>query len=238
TAADAMSAISLAKEHQPDIVLLDVLMPGMSGLEVVAAINQESPKSAVVLLTSSESSEDLLAAIKAGARGYYTKDTPLERLVSALRDIEAGGAGTSPEMAAKLFEVVARMMRTRDVAVTRQPTLTGREIEILREVAEGLTSREISEKLFISENTVKNHIRNILDKTGLGSRHDAVLFAIREGLIDAEPAARVGVGTRHSPARAIRGRPVDCVFVAPLHFAHPHGRRAAPISPPGEGHTP
>jgi len=185
TAADAMSAIALAKEHQPDIVLLDVLMPGMSGLEVVAAINQESPKSAVVLLTSSESSEDLLAAIKAGARGYYTKDTPLERLVSALRDIEAGGAGTSPEMAAKLFEVVARMMRTRDVAVTRQPTLTGREIEILREGAEGLTSREISEKLFISENTVKNHIRNILDKTGLGSRHDAVLFAIREGLIDA-----------------------------------------------------
>jgi Response regulator containing a CheY-like receiver domain and an HTH DNA-binding domain len=88
-------------------------------------------------------------------------------------------------MAAKLFEIVARMLRTRDVAVTRQPTLTGREIEILKEVAEGLTSKAISEKLFISENTVKNHIRNILDKTGLGSRHDAVLFAIREGLIDA-----------------------------------------------------
>ncbi|MFP3914306.1 MAG: response regulator [Actinomycetota bacterium] len=184
SAADAMSAIALAKEHQPDLVLLDILMPGMSGLEVVSTLRSESPKSAVVLLTSSESSEDLLAAVKAGARGYLTKDTPLERLVSALRDIESGGASTSPAMEAKLFEIVGRLLRTREVASSREPALTGREIEILREVSDGLTSREISDKLFISENTVKNHIRNILDKTGLGSRHDAVLYAIREGLID------------------------------------------------------
>src|SRR5690606_13373067 len=98
TAADAMAAVSLAREHQPDLILLDVLMPGMSGLEVVPTIVAEAPKSAVVLLTSSESSEDLLAAVKAGARGYLTKETPLDRLVSALRDIEAGGAATSPEM--------------------------------------------------------------------------------------------------------------------------------------------
>lgn len=184
TAADAMTALTLAKEHQPDLVLLDVLMPGMSGLEVVSTLTSESPKSAVVLLTSSESSEDLLAAVKAGARGYLTKDTPLDRLVAALRDIQNGGAATSPAMEAKLFEIVGRLLRTRDVASSRKPALTGREIEILREVSDGLTSREISEKLFISENTVKNHIRNVLDKTGLGSRHDAVLYAIREGIID------------------------------------------------------
>ncbi len=184
TAADAMAAVSLAREHQPDLILLDVLMPGMSGLEVVPTIVAEAPKSAVVLLTSSESSEDLLAAVKAGARGYLTKETPLDRLVAALRDIEAGGAATSPEMEAKLFEVVAGMLRTRDVIAARPPTLTGREIEILQEVADGLTSREISDKLYISENTVKNHIRNILDKTGLGSRHDAVLYAVRQGIID------------------------------------------------------
>jgi DNA-binding NarL/FixJ family response regulator len=184
TAADAMSAIRLVREHRPDLVLLDVLMPGMSGLEVVSTIIEDSPKTAVVLLTSSESSEDMLAAVKAGARGYLTKDTPLDRLVASLREVEAGGAATSPAMEAKLFEIVAQLLRTRDVVASRPPTLTGREIEILHEVAEGLTSREIADKLYISENTVKNHIRNILDKTGLGSRHDAVLFAIRQGIID------------------------------------------------------
>ncbi|HLT95250.1 MAG TPA: response regulator transcription factor [Acidimicrobiia bacterium] len=184
TAADAMSAIALAREHQPDLVLLDVLMPGMSGLEIVGTIREEAPKAAVVLLTSSESSEDMLMGVKAGARGYLTKDTPLERLVESLRDVAAGGAAASPAMEAKLFEIVGQMLRTRDVATSRKPALTGREIEILREVSEGLTSKEIADKLFISENTVKNHIRNVLDKTGLGSRHDAVLYAIREGLID------------------------------------------------------
>lgn len=184
TAADAMSAIRLVREHRPDLVLLDVLMPGMSGLEVVSTIIEDSPKTAVVLLTSSESSEDMLAAVKAGARGYLTKDTPLDRLVASLREVEAGGAATSPAMEAKLFEIVAQLLRTRDIAASRPPALTGREIEILHEVAEGLTSREIADKLYISENTVKNHIRNILDKTGLGSRHDAVLFAIRQGIID------------------------------------------------------
>ncbi|HSJ34000.1 MAG TPA: response regulator transcription factor [Acidimicrobiia bacterium] len=184
TAADAMSAIRLAREHQPDLVLLDVLMPGMSGLEIVATIIEDSPKTSVVLLTSSESSEDMLAAVKAGARGYLTKDTPLEKLVASLREVERGGAATSPAMEAKLFDIVAQLLRTRDVVAGRPPSLTGREIEILHEVAEGRTSREIADKLFISENTVKNHVRNILDKTGLGSRHDAVLFAIRQGIID------------------------------------------------------
>lgn len=184
TAGDAMAAITLAKEHQPDLVLLDVLMPGMSGLEVVATITSDVPTTAIVLLTSSESVEDLLAGVKAGARGYLTKDTPLARLVEGLREVDAGGAVMSPAMGAKLFEIVARLLRTRDIVATRKPTLTGRETEILLKVSEGLTSRQIADKLYISENTVKNHIRNVLDKTGLGSRHDAVRYAIREGIID------------------------------------------------------
>jgi two-component system NarL family response regulator len=179
-----MAAISLAKEHKPDIVLLDVLMPGMSGLEIVATIASEVPTTAVVLLTSSESVEDLLAGVKAGARGFLTKDTALERLVAGLREVEAGGAVMSPAVGAKLFEIVAKLLRTRDVVSTRSPSLTGREIEILGHVANGQTSKEIAEDLYISENTVKNHIRNVLDKTGLGSRHDAVRYAIREGLIE------------------------------------------------------
>ncbi|CAN5877184.1 response regulator transcription factor [soil metagenome] len=184
TAADAMTAITLARQHQPDIVLLDVLMPGMSGLEIVSTIVAESPKSAVVLLTSSESPEDLLAGVKAGARGYLTKDTALGKLVEAMGEVEAGGAVMSPAMGAKLFDIVAQLLRTREVVALRKPTLTGREIEILTEVSAGHTSRQIAEKLFISENTVKNHIRNVLDKLGLGSRHDAVRYAIREGLVE------------------------------------------------------
>lgn len=90
----------------------------------------------------------------------------------------------SPAMGAKLFEIMGQLLRTRDVVATRKPALTGREIEVLAEVSQGLTSREIAEKLYISENTVKNHIRNVLDKMGLGSRHDAVRYAINEGLID------------------------------------------------------
>jgi DNA-binding NarL/FixJ family response regulator len=183
SAADAMSAITLAKEHEPDLVVLDVLMPGMSGLEIVSTIVSDVPLTAVVLLTSSESAEDLLAAVKAGARGYITKDTPLDRLVEAMHEVTAGGAVMSPAMGAKLFDVVAQLLRTRDVVAMRKPTLTGRELEILGEVSRGLTSKEIADKLYISENTVKNHIRNVLDKMGLGSRHDAVRYAINEGLI-------------------------------------------------------
>ena len=97
-AADAMHAIDMAREHQPDLVMLDLLMPGMSGVEVVGAIIKSSPTTRVVLLTSSESAKDLLAAVKAGASGYLTKDTPLPRLVAAMHDVLEGGAAVSPAM--------------------------------------------------------------------------------------------------------------------------------------------
>jgi DNA-binding NarL/FixJ family response regulator len=182
-ASDAMSAVSLARDRNPQIVLLDVLMPGISGLEVVAKIREVSPKSAVVLLTSSESGEDLLKAIKGGARGYIVKTTPMPELVASLRDVLEGGAVVSPAMGGKLFDTVAQLLKHRDLASTRRPTLTGREIEVLKSIAEGHTSREIGERLYISENTVKNHVRNILDKLGLRSRNEAVMYAIREELI-------------------------------------------------------
>jgi two-component system NarL family response regulator len=181
-AKDAMAAVDAAREHQPDLVVLDVLMPGMSGIEVVDTIIAASPGTRVVLLTSSESQEDLLAAIKAGARGYIVKDTPLPELVAAIEDVVAGGAVVSPSIAAGLFDTVRQLLRHRDIVVARKPSLTGREIEVLKLVAGGMTSREIGEKLFISENTVKNHVRNILDKLGLHSRGEAVVYALREEL--------------------------------------------------------
>lgn len=183
-AADAMAGIDLAREHEPDLVMLDLLMPGMSGLEVVGTILKASPRSRVVLLTASESPEDLLAAIKAGASGYLTKNTPLPRLASAMQDVLDGGAAISPAMGGKLFSALRDLLRHSGSTAVRRPGLTGREIEILGLVGEGKTSKEIADDLYISENTVRNHVRNILDKLGMKSRFEAVNWAYREGLIE------------------------------------------------------
>lgn len=182
-AGDAEAAVSAAEKHQPDLVLLDILMPGMSGLEVVEKITAVAPDTRVVLLTASESEEDLLVGVKAGARGYVTKDAPFDALVGALTAVESGGAAVSPNMAGKLLDVTRQLLRHQELLQSRKPVLTGRELEVLGLVAQGQTSREIGVLLFISENTVKNHIRNILDKLGLHSRNEAVLYAVREDLI-------------------------------------------------------
>ncbi|MCH8130392.1 MAG: response regulator transcription factor [Acidobacteria bacterium] len=182
-ATTAQDAVEKARELQPDVVLLDILMPGGSGLEVVGEIISVSPGSKVMLLTASESEEDLLIGVKAGARAYLTKDTPLPDLIAAIDAVAAGGAVLSPTMAGKLLDVTNQLLRHEELLQARKPTLTGREIEVLELVAQGNTSREIGDLLFISENTVKNHIRNILDKLGLHSRNEAVLYAVREDLI-------------------------------------------------------
>ncbi len=183
-AADAMTGIDMSREHGPDLVMLDLLMPGMSGLEVVGTIVKASPETKVVLLTASESAEDLLAAVKAGASGYLTKDLPLPRLVAAMHDVLEGGAAISPAMGGKLFSSMRDMLRHNGNSMARKPELTGRELEILTHVGGGQTSREIADELYISENTVRNHVRNILDKLGMKSRFEAVNWAHREGLID------------------------------------------------------
>ena len=183
-AADAMKGIDLVQEHEPDLVMLDLLMPGMSGLEIVATIIKVSPKTRVVLLTASESADDLLAAVKAGASGYLTKDTPLPRLLASMHDVLEGGAAVSPAMGGKLFSAMRDLLRHHGSVAMRSPELTGRELEILTLVGEGNTSREIADQLYISENTVRNHVRNILDKLGMKSRFEAVKWAYREGLIE------------------------------------------------------
>ncbi|HEY5578955.1 MAG TPA: response regulator transcription factor [Acidimicrobiia bacterium] len=185
-ASNGMKAIELAKIHQPDVVVLDVLMPGLSGLDVLDKIIYAAPDSKVVLLTSSESEEDMLKAIKTGARGYVVKSTPLPELVKGIDDVIAGGAAISPAMGGKLFDTVRHLLRHREIIAGRKPTLTGREVEVLGLIAQGRTSREIGDLLYISENTVKNHVRNILDKLGLHSRNEAVMYAVREDLISVD----------------------------------------------------
>jgi len=183
-AKDAESAVTAAESLQPDIVVLDILMPGVSGLEAVEKVRAVSPKSGVVMLSGSESEEDLLECIKAGARGYLVKDAPFDELARSLDSVAAGGAAISPLMAGKLLDVLSQLLRHQDFTAPRRPGLTGRELEVLKHVAGGMTSREIGHLLFISENTVKNHVRNILDKLGLHSRNEAVLYAVREHLIE------------------------------------------------------
>ncbi len=183
-AANAEGAVSLAEAEQPDLVVLDILMPGISGLDAVEKITAVSPGSAVVMLTGSESEEDLLACIKAGARGYLVKDVPFADLARDLHHVAAGGAAITPMMTGKLLDILNQLLRHQDFMTPRKPALTGREIEVLRHVASGMTSKQIGHVLFISENTVKNHVRNILDKLGLHSRNEAVLYAVRENLIE------------------------------------------------------
>jgi len=182
-AADGEAAVAVAESEQPDLVLLDILMPGMSGIDVLGKIRAVSPSTEVLLLTGSESEEDLVAAIRGGARGYILKDMPFDELILVIDNIADGGAAVSPGMAGKLFDVAKELLLHQELISTRKPTLTGRELEVLGLVADGKTSRQIGDLLYISENTVKNHIRNILDKLGLHSRNEAVLYAIRENLI-------------------------------------------------------
>jgi two-component system NarL family response regulator len=182
-AGDGESAVAESETLQPDVIVLDILMPGLSGLDAVEKIHAVSPDSRVVLLTSSESEEDLLFGIKVGVRGYLNKDSSFEELAQAITDVVAGGAVVSPLMCGKLFDASRQLLRHQELFATRKPALTGREIEVLGLVAKGHTSRDIGELLFISENTVKNHVRNILDKLGLHSRSEAVLYAVREDII-------------------------------------------------------
>jgi len=183
-AASAEGAVTASESLLPDIVVLDILMPGLSGLELVGKILAGSPTTRVILLTGSESVEDLLTGIKAGARGYLVKDTAFAGLATAIEDVAAGGSAISSKMGGKLFDILRQLLRHQDFSGPRPPCLTGRELEVLRHVAAGETSRGIGRLLFISENTVKNHIRNILDKLGLHTRNEAVLFALREHLIE------------------------------------------------------
>lgn len=183
-ASNGEAAVSQAETLQPDVVMLDILMPGVSGLEVVEKLHAVAPGTQVIMLTASESEEDLLECIRVGARGYLVKDMSFQRLAASIDDVVGGGAAISARMGGKLFDVLSQLLRHSDFTGPRRPVLTGREIEVLQHVARGMTSRDIGDVLFISENTVKNHVRNVLDKLGLHSRNEAVLYAIRENLIE------------------------------------------------------
>ena len=184
-ASDGVEVVTKAQELMPDVILMDVRMPKRSGIEAATEIKETLPHVKILMLTISDEEADLYEAIKAGASGYLLKEIPIEEVADAIRSVWAGQSRISPSMASKLLSEFAAMSKaSEDKPQMPAPRLTEREMEVLRLVAQGLNNRDIAKKLFISENTVKNHIRNILEKLHLHSRMEAVVYAVREKMIE------------------------------------------------------
>jgi DNA-binding NarL/FixJ family response regulator len=182
-AGDGVAATELAASAVPDVILMDVRMPKRSGIEACVAIKDIAPTARIIMLTVSDEEADLYDAVKNGASGYLLKDSSIDEVAQAIRVVADGQSLISPSMAIKLLDEFKQMSRT-DRQQVPSPRLTDRELEVLKLVAQGLNNREIAKRLFISENTVKNHVRNILEKLQLHSRMEAVMYAVREKLLD------------------------------------------------------
>ncbi|GAA0605226.1 response regulator transcription factor [Sporichthya brevicatena] len=185
-AADGEEAVRKAADLLPDVVLLDVRMPKLSGIEAAAAIKEVAPVAKIIMLTISDEESDLYEAVKAGATGYLLKEISIEEVATGIRAVHEGQSLISPAMASKLLNEFASLIKKDPRSSNRVPAprLTERELDVLRLVARGRNNREIARELFISENTVKNHVRNILEKLQLHSRMEAVFYAVREKLLD------------------------------------------------------
>jgi DNA-binding NarL/FixJ family response regulator len=182
-AGDGVEGTELASSTAPDVVLLDVRMPKRSGIEACRAIKEAVPSAKIIMLTVSDEEADLYEAVKSGAAGYLLKDSSIEEVAQAVRVVADGQSLISPSMAVKLIDEFKQMSKPESKHMPGL-RLTERELEVLRLVATGKNNREIAKDLFISENTVKNHVRNILEKLQLHSRMEAVMYAVKEKLLD------------------------------------------------------
>ncbi len=184
-ATNGLEAIEKAEELAPDVIVMDLNMPQCSGLEATQALQAKMPQVNILVLTVSDNEADLFSAIKFGATGYILKNTEPEELVQAIAHIAHGGVILSPVMATKLlteFRDSATGAETKATA-DEEAHLSRREDEVLRLVAQGATNKEIADSLFISENTVKTHLRNIMDKLHLANRSQAAAYAVKRGLV-------------------------------------------------------
>ena len=177
-AADGIEAVEKARSLRPDVVLLDLQMPRMGGVEAIQEIKTHNAKARILVLTSFAEDEKVYAAIKAGALGYLLKDASPQEILDAIREVHRGEPSMPPVIAHKLM---SELQRTSNLPLTEDP-LTERELEILKLVAQGLPNLEIAERLVISERTVRTHVSNILAKLHLANRTQAALYALREGL--------------------------------------------------------
>jgi NarL family two-component system response regulator LiaR len=177
-AQDGNQAVQQSLALQPDVILLDMVMPHKSGLEVIAEVRQHNPEARILVLTSFASDDVVFPAIKSGALGYLLKNSSPQRLLHAIHEVYRGEPSMSPDIAKKLM---LEMQRPSELPPTEDP-LTSREVEVLRLLAQGLTNQDIAEQLIIGEGTVRTHVSNILSKLHLANRTQAALYALREGL--------------------------------------------------------
>mgnify|MGYP000341885629 CR=1 FL=1 len=184
-ASDGLEAIEKAKEIVPDVILMDLNMPNCSGLEATQALRTEMPQINILVLTVSDNESDLFAAMKFGAKGYILKNTEPEELIHAIFHIARGGVIVSPLMATKLLTEFKDLSAgaERESAREADTVLSPREGEVLQLLARGATNKEIGDALFISENTVKTHLRNIMEKLHLVNRSQAAAYAVKKGLV-------------------------------------------------------
>ena len=177
-AADGEEAVRMVSARDPDVILLDLVMPRMGGIEAIEQMKRNDPEARILVLTSFAEDDQVFPAIKAGALGYLLKDTSPRELLQAIRDVHQGEPTMHPTIARKLMRELQRPM---SLPPTEEP-LTQRELEVLRLVAQGLSNQGIADKLVVSERTVRTHVSNILGKLHLANRTEAALYALREGL--------------------------------------------------------
>ena len=181
---DGEAAVSLARQFQPDVILMDLGMPKLDGIGAIRQIKQVLPETAIVVLTVHGDDEHLFGAIKAGATGYVLKQAPSVRMTEAIRAAARGECFLSSPLMARVLDEFNRLSRQRQAARGVFAELTRREMEVLELLGQGLRNRQIAERLFLSEKTVKNHISSILAKLHVNDRTEAALLAERHGLTD------------------------------------------------------
>jgi NarL family two-component system response regulator LiaR len=177
-ASDGVEAVDKVRAMQPDMILLDMMMPRKDGLGAISEIIKENPKARILVLTSFAEDEKVFPAIKAGALGYLLKDSSPQELLQAIQNVYRGEASLHPTIARKLMR---ELSQPPSLPPTTDP-LTEREVEVLRLVAQGLSNDDIAEKLVVSERTVRTHVSHILDKLHLANRTQMALYAVREGI--------------------------------------------------------
>lgn len=189
-AADGDTGMKMVKALKPDVVLMDVRMPNMNGIEATAEIVAAYPDVKVLILTTFDLDEYAFGALRAGASGFLLKDAKPEELIAAIRNVAHGDATISPRVTRRMLEMFAPMLPgeeesdAEDTDLSLLNSLTERETEVLKLIAEGYTNQEIAERLFISMTTVKTHVGNILEKIGAQNRVQAVIFAFQHGLVE------------------------------------------------------
>jgi DNA-binding NarL/FixJ family response regulator len=181
-AGDGDAAVKAAFELKPDLVLMDIQMPGLSGLDALEQIKQNSPLTRVVMLTVSDDDENILTAMERGADGYLLKDLNSREFLECIRGLEQGSLAVTRKTATQLISRYQNLLRQEG---GEKELLSGREVQVLELVGEGMSTSDIAQKLYISENTVKYHVRNILQKLGAHNRAEAISHAVQKGLIEA-----------------------------------------------------